>query len=114
MPNASHLIFAMVCRARKQQQLGSVSAATAAAHADADAASATLKSSSRGREAARLAAENKALLDMLSQAADGRAELQEKLDAIRSRYASQVCSFSILSGKPRHRPKNGGSLHGEL
>jgi hypothetical protein len=78
------------CRVRRTQQLGSVSAATAAARADALAQATKLQSSSRGREAARLAAENKALLEMLSQATDGNTELQKKLEGIRSRYASQV------------------------
>ena len=78
------------CRQRRQQQLGQVRTRTAEARADAAAQATAFKSSTRGQEAARLAAENKALLEVLSQATDGNPELQERLSSIRSRYATSV------------------------
>lgn len=81
------------CRIRRKTELNSAEAAAAAARADALARSSKLKvTSSRSREAARLAAENKALLEVLTSVADGNPSIQAKLQAIRQRYpvGSQV------------------------
>lgn len=75
------------CRIRRKTQLNSAEAAAAAARADALARSSKLKvTSSRSREAARLAAENKALLEVLTTVADGNPSIQAKLQAIRQQY----------------------------
>lgn len=77
---------------RRSTQL---SAAEAAAAARADAAARAARAptngaggddAERGAEAARLAAENAALLDILAEAAVGNREVQAKLDAIRAKY----------------------------
>lgn len=81
------------CRIRRKTQLNSAEAAAAAARADALARSSKLKiTSTRSREAARLAAENKALLEVLTTVADGNPSIQAKLQAIRQQYpvASKV------------------------
>lgn len=80
----------VTCSLRRKSQLSSAEAAAAAARADALARSTRLKASTRGREAARLAAENKALLEVLSQAADGNPGVQGKLQGIRERYEGTV------------------------
>jgi hypothetical protein len=87
-------------RIKRKTQLNSAEAAAAAARADALARSSKLKSSARSREAARLAAENKALLEVLTTVADGNPEIQAKLQAIRQRYpaGSQVGAGHITTG----------------
>lgn len=75
------------CRIRRKTQLNSAEAAASAARADALARSSKLKiTSTRSREAARLAAENKALLEVLTTVADGNPSIQAKLQAIRRKY----------------------------
>eukprot|EP00892_Ulva_mutabilis_P005442 jgi/Ulvmu1/326/UM001_0330.1 len=71
---------------KRKTQLNSAEAAAAAARADALARSSRLKASSRSREAARLAAENRALLEVLSQVAQGNPSIQQKLESIRQQY----------------------------
>lgn len=95
-------LLGMSCRIRRKTQLNSAEAAAAAARADALARSSKLKvTSSRSREAARLAAENKALLEVLTTVADGNPSIQAKLQAIRQQYpvGTKVC-FQLLASVP--------------
>ena len=86
-----------VCRSRKRSQDESAAAAAAAARADALARSERLKSSSRGRDAAKLAEENKALLQVLAEAADKNPSLQEKLKEIKATYeAAEVRDLNAV------------------
>jgi hypothetical protein len=71
---------------RAKSRRDTAGAAAAAARADPLSRSAWLQGTARGREAARLAEENKALLAVLSEAAGDNPTLAERLTEIRARY----------------------------
>lgn len=74
----------------QKSRADAAAAAAAAARADALERASRLKGTERGREAVRLAAENKALLEMLTSAAVGDPTIKGRLDAIKERYQAEV------------------------